>query len=98
VDRLGCEVASLEAALSDDERAMLDELADSIAARRMLAPALFMLETVKPLAFVASQAMHFAHPIVQAMWPRPRTYERMTRVLERRGSLELLLRRLEARS
>ena len=91
-------VAELEAALSDEERHMLDELADGIARRRMLAPALFFLESVKPLAFVSSQVMHFFRPIVQTIWTNPMTYDRVARVLERRGALELLLRRLEARA
>ena len=91
-------VAELEAALSDEERRLLDELADGISRRRMIAPALFALESVKPLAFVSSQVMHFFRPIVQTIWTNPMTYDRLARVLERRGSLELLLRRLEARA
>jgi len=89
-------VAELEAALTDEERRMLDELATGIARRRMIAPALFFVESVKPLAFVSSQVMHFFRPIVQTIWTNPMTYDRLVSVLERRGSLELLLRRLEA--
>lgn len=88
----------LEARLSDDERAMLDELADRISKRRMIAPALFFLESSKPLAFASSQVLLFFRPIVSALWTNPATYDRITQVLERRGSLELLLRRLEAKA
>jgi hypothetical protein len=88
----------LEAALSDDERAMLDDLAARIAKRRMIAPALFLLESSKPLAFASSQLLLFFRPIVGALWTNPSTYDRIQSVLERRGSLELLLRRLEARA
>ena len=89
-------VTELEAALTDEERRMLDELAAGISRRRMIAPALFFVESVKPLAFVSSQVMHFFRPIVQTIWTNPMTYDRLVSVLERRGSLELLLRRLEA--
>jgi len=91
-------VAELEAALSEEERAMLDDLAERIVHRRMIAPALFFLESVKPLAFASSQVMHFFRPIVQAIWTNPLTYDRVAQVLERRGSLELLLRRIEAKA
>lgn len=92
------QVAALEAALDDDERELLDRLADGIARRRMTAPAMFFLESVKPLSFVSSQVMHFFRPIVQALWTNPLTYDRVAKLLERRGVLELLLRRLEARA
>jgi hypothetical protein len=91
-------VGELEASLSDEERTLLDELADRIARRRMLAPALFFLESIKPLAFASSQMMHFFRPIVQALWTSPVVYDRIAALLERRGAVELLLRRLEARS
>jgi hypothetical protein len=88
--------AALEVALSDDERALLDELAERIARRRMIAPAIFLLESLKPLAVVSSQALQFFRPIVQAVWTNPMTYDRVARLLERRGSVELLIKRLEA--
>jgi hypothetical protein len=88
--------AALEAALSEDERALLDELAVRIARRRMVSPAIFCLESLKPLAVVSSQALQFFRPIVQAIWTNPVTYDRVARLLERRGAVELLLQRLEA--
>jgi hypothetical protein len=88
----------LEAALSDDERAFLDKVADGLARRRLTTVALFFLESMKPLGFLGSQAMHFFRPIVSALFSSPDAYDRLTAILERRGSVELLLRRLEARS
>ena len=88
----------LEQALDDDERALLDDLADGIARRRMTAVAMVFLETMKPLAFVSSQMLYFFRPIVSAVWTNPLTYDRVAKLLERRGVLELLLRRLEARA
>lgn len=88
---------ALEASLDDEDRALLDKLADGIARRRLATAALFFLESMKPLGFLGSQAMRFLQPIVQILWTSPETYERVARILERRGSIELLCRRLEAR-
>jgi len=89
---------ALEAALDDDDRALLDKLADGIARRRLTTAALFFLESMKPLGFLGSQAMRFLQPIIQIIWTSPDSYDRLARILERRGSIELLCRRLEARS
>lgn len=86
----------LEAALTDEEKQFLDDIADRIAKRRMTPAALFFLESMKPLGFVGSQVMHFFRPVISALWSNPVTYDRISAVLERRGSIELLLRRLEA--
>lgn len=88
----------LEASLSDEERAFLDTVADGLARRRLTTVALFFLESVKPLGFLGSQAMIFFRPIVSVLFSTPDAYDRLTKILERRGSIELLLRRLEARS
>jgi hypothetical protein len=88
----------LEASLSDEDRAFLDKMADGLARRRLTTVALFFLESMKPLGFLGSQAMIFFRPIVSIVFSSPDAYDRLTRILERRGSLELLLRRLEARS
>ena len=90
--------AELEASLSDEDRAFLDELADGIARRRLTAPALFFLESMKPLNFVGSQTLHFFRPMVQMIWSNPDRYDRLARLLEQRGTIELILRRLEARA
>jgi hypothetical protein len=88
----------LESSLSEDDRAFLDKVADGIVRRRLLTPTLFFLESMKPLGFLGSQALHFFRPIVSVLFSSPDSYDRLTRILERRGSIELLLRRLEARS
>ena len=92
------QASALEEALSEEDRAFLDRLADGIARRRLTPVALFFLESTKPLGFLGSQAMHFFRPVVQIVWSDPASYDRLTRLLEKRGSIELLLRRLEARA
>jgi hypothetical protein len=90
-------VVALEAALSDEDRALLDQLADGLVRRRLGAAALFVLEASQPLGFLASQLMHVVRPIVAALWTRPETWDRIAALLERRAALEVLCRRLEAR-
>lgn len=80
----------------EDEK-FLDDLADGIAARRLTPAAVFFLESVKPLGWLGSQVLLFFRPIVSVVWPDPARWDRLQRVLEHRGSIEQLLRRLEAR-
>lgn len=91
-------VRAIEEALGDEERALLDELADGIARRRLTPAAMFFFESMKPLGFAGSQVMHFFRPMVQVVWSDPTRYDLLAGILERRGSIELLLRRLEARA
>lgn len=62
----------------------------------MTVPAIFFLESVKPLSFVGSQALHFFEPMVHAFF-QAREYERFALLMERRDNLEALLVKIEAR-
>ncbi len=83
--------------LPEADLAMLDELADAIVRRHLATPALFFLESMRPLGFVGSQMMVFLRPLVAVIWTSPARWDQLQRVLEVRGSMELLARRLEAR-
>lgn len=85
------------AELADDDAKFLDELADGIAARRLTPAAVFFLESIKPLGWVGSQMLLFLRPLVALVFPDPQRWDRVQRLLEQRESIELLLRRLEAR-
>jgi hypothetical protein len=87
-----------EAALTADDRAMLDELADAIAARRLTSAAIFFLESIQPLGYLGSQLMLGLRPLVAIVWASPVRWDQVQRVLEQRGAIEALLRRLEARA
>jgi hypothetical protein len=89
---------ALERALPADDLALLDRIADGLARRRLAVAALFFLDSVSPLGFVAAQALHFFRPLVGAFVDEPRTWDRIAALLERRGAVELLVRRLEARA
>lgn len=87
----------LETEITDDDRAMLDKLADGLVKRRLASAALFFLESSKPMGFLGSQMMIVFRPFVAMALPEPKTWDRVQALLERRGAVELLLRRLEAR-
>ena len=83
--------------MTDEDLAMLDELADAIVRRRLGTPALFFVESMRPLGYVGSQMMVFLRPMVALVWADPRRWDQVQRVLEVRGSMELLAQRLEAK-
>lgn len=89
---------SLEAELDDCDRQLLEELADGIARRRLTTPAIFFLESMKPMNLVGSAAMLLLRPVVSAVWQNPVKYDRVRKLLEHRGAMEVLVRRLEARA
>jgi hypothetical protein len=60
----------------------------------MTVPAIFFLESIKPLSFVGSQAMHFFEPMVRALFSVPE-YDRLAFLMERRENLEALLVTIE---
>jgi phenylacetate-coenzyme A ligase PaaK-like adenylate-forming protein len=62
----------------------------------MTVPAILMLESVKPLAFIGSQALYFFEPMVRALFTIPE-YERFAALMERRDNVEALLVRIETK-
>ena len=84
-------------AISADDAAFLDRVADAVTRRGMTAPALLFLETVRPLNFVGAQFVLFASPLLDVLW-NPEERRRLTRLMERRSVVEELMRRLETRA
>ena len=82
--------------LSDEDADLLDRIAARIVRLGLATPAIFFLESVRPLNFVASQAMIFFGPLATAILPR-HDWDRLARILEERESVEELLTRIEAR-
>jgi hypothetical protein len=71
-------------------------VAEATVRHRMTVPAILLLESVKPLSFLGSQALHFFEPLVRSFFSVPE-YDRVAALLERRESLEALLVRIEAK-
>lgn len=69
-------------------------LARAIVERRLTAPAVFFLESMKPLSFVGSQAMIFLQPVIQAIFPF-RSYNEFSVMMEDRKNVEELICEME---
>ena len=74
---------------------ILDRLAAKVVEWKMSVPAILFLESVKPLNFVGSQVLVFFSPIANSLFTI-KDYDELTTLLEQRGSIELLLKRIEA--
>jgi len=79
-----------------DDIALIERIAGEIVKRRMATPALLFLESIKPLSFFASQAMHMLRPfIVAATVGNPASYERFVLLMEKSEGMEKLIDSIE---
>ena len=78
--------------LSDDD--LLEQVARRIVRMGLGVPAVFFLESTKPLAFLGSQALTFLAPFVKAFLT-VRTYDQFVRLMEDRANIEQLIVRIE---
>ena len=72
---------------TDAERPVVDRVCAEISRRRMTTPALLLLESSRPLGFLASQAMHLFTPALSVLTDTGE-YERFAAFLSRRGSID----------
>ena len=77
------------------QREVLTKVLRLVTERRMTAPALFVLESTKPLSFLASQALIFFEPIVRVMLPL-KDYGTFAQAIEDRDNIEWMIQQLEA--
>lgn len=76
------------------DEALLDSVAGRIVRMGMAVPAIFFLESAKPLNFIGSQALVFLEPFVKSFL-NIASYDRFTALMEDRSSIERLLIRVE---
>ena len=75
--------------LSSADLALLERAADVIVQRGMATPAVLFLESLGPMNFLGSQALHFLTPILSVVFAQ-RDVERVALLLERRDTLSRL--------
>lgn len=83
-----------EQAALREQRAVLQKVADRLLERRLEAPAILFLESVKPLSFLASQALVFLGPLLEPLLS-VKDYATFTEALANRENVEWLIQRLE---
>lgn len=76
---------------------LLERIADVIVNRRMAAPATMFLESMGPMNFLGSQALHFLTPILDCAF-NTKEVEQVARLLERRDTVARLIAIIEAKS
>jgi hypothetical protein len=84
-----------ESGFTQEDEDLLDRIVSAVMRWKMSAPAIFMLESSKPMNFVGSQFLHFLSPIVHSVFDA-REMDRFAVLLERRDTIEKLIRRIEA--
>lgn len=83
--------------LSIEDVELMERVADVIVKRGMAAPATVFLESMGPMNFLGSQALHFFTPIVECAF-NVKEVEQVARLLERRDSIPKLIAIIEAKS
>jgi hypothetical protein len=89
--KLDTEVFTLE------DLALLERIADAVVKREMAAPATVFLESLGPMNFLGSQALHFFTPIIELAFSA-REVSQVAHLLERRDSIARLIDLIEART
>jgi hypothetical protein len=80
-----------------EDLALLERVADAIVTRGMASPATLFLESMGPLNFLGSQALHVLTPIVESVLSATELTQ-IARLLERRDSIHRLMTLIEARA
>lgn len=83
--------------LSVEDLALLERTADAVVSRGMATPAVLFLESLGPMNFLGSQALHALTPMLDVVFPQ-RDIERVARLLEWRDTLSRLVTMIESRS
>ena len=83
-----------EHTFTDEERELIRRLADKIVGYGLAVPGILFIESARPLNFITSQAMAWFEPIIKGLFSWD-DYEKFRLVLERRGSVELIIKAIE---
>ena len=80
---------------TDQQREVLEKLAAEVARRAMSGPALVFLEMSRPLNTIGAAAVTFFAPIASII-AHPASVKHFAEFLEKRGSVDVLVRMIEA--
>lgn len=83
--------------LNSEDVEFLDRIADALVKRGMGAPAAMFLESMGPMNFLGSQALHALTPIIECAFDG-KELERVARLLERREIMARLVTLIEIKT
>lgn len=86
--------ATQEVKPTAEDQVLLAKVAKRLVRMRMSVPAIFLLESSKPLAFVGGQLLIFLEPFVQSLFNFAQ-YQRFALLMEDRDNWEALVRKIE---
>ncbi|MBD3161418.1 MAG: hypothetical protein GF346_04330 [Candidatus Eisenbacteria bacterium] len=78
----------------DPDSELLGSIAGRVVRMGLAVPAVFFLESVKPLSFIGSQALVFFEPFVKAFLDL-KSYDRFAELMEDRSNVERLITMIE---
>ena len=82
------------APLTPEELDLIERIADALVQRRLAAPAAMFLDSMGPLSFLGSQALHLLTPVIECAF-EGKEIERVARLLERRDTISRLVALIE---
>jgi len=79
-----------------EERAieLIDKISNFIAKKRMAAPAIMTIESLRPLARIGSQLMHFLAPFAEIIF-NAKEYQEFAALLENEEYVRLMVKRID---
>ena len=80
-----------------EDLTLLERVADAVVKRGMTAPATVFLESLGPMNFLGSQALHFLTPIVEWAF-NAKEVEQVARLLERCDTISRLITIIDTKS
>ena len=79
---------------TEEDEEMIAKVANKLVNMRLTVPAIFLLESSKPLAFLGGQLLVFLEPFIQTLF-NFKQYQRFAFLMENRENWERLLRKIE---
>jgi len=80
-----------------EDVALLERVADAVVKRKMAAAAVVFLESLGPMSFLGSQALHFFTPIIDLAF-NAKEVSQVAHLLERRDIAARLIALIEAKA
>jgi hypothetical protein len=79
---------------TEEDAGLIEKVARKIVNMRLTVPAIFLLESSKPLAFLGGQLLVFLEPFIQTIF-NFKQYQRFAFLMENRDNWERLLVKIE---
>ena len=83
--------------LSREDLELMERIADALVKRRLAAPAAMFLDSMGPMSFLGSQALHLLTPVIECAL-EGKDIERVARLLERRDTITRLVALIESKT